>query len=133
MRGREFIMKDAYSFHNDEACLDETYWRMYEAYTNIFNSFGLTFRPVEADSGTIGGEVTHEFHVLADSGEDTIIYCDSRKYAANIEKAESKHEIIILKSDEDTLALDPIEVETPGKRTIEEVSSYLKINPSKYG
>lgn len=128
MRGREFIMKDAYSFHNDEACLDKMYWKMYEAYTNIFNSFGLKFRPVEADSGTIGGDVTHEFHVLADSGEDTIIYCDSCDYAANIEKAESRCETII---DEGAYVnvSDPEDVKTPGKCSIEEVSSFLEIKP----
>ena len=87
MRGREFIMKDLYSFDRDEAGLDESYNAMYQAYSNIFTRCGLTFRPVEADSGAIGGGYTHEFMVLADNGEATIVYCDSCDYAADIEIA----------------------------------------------
>src|SRR5512140_915412 len=83
MRGREFIMKDSYSFHTDDKSLDEMYWNMHAAYTAIFKRCGLDFRPVEADSGAIGGSVTHEFHVLAQSGEDTIVSCDKCDYAAN--------------------------------------------------
>jgi prolyl-tRNA synthetase len=89
MRAREFIMKDAYSFHLDDASLDETYQRMYQAYTNIFSRLGLDFRAVEADNGAIGGNASHEFHVLADTGEDPIAYCEESGYAANIEQAEA--------------------------------------------
>ncbi len=89
MRSREFIMKDAYSFHLDEESLKETYQGMYDAYTRIFTRLGLDFRPVIADNGSIGGTGSHEFHVLADSGEDDIVFSDASDYAANIEKAEA--------------------------------------------
>lgn len=89
MRSREFVMKDAYSFHTSEACLELTYQRMYEAYQAIFTRLGLTFRPVIADTGSIGGEVSHEFHVLAESGEDAIAFSSGSDYAANIELAEA--------------------------------------------
>jgi len=89
MRGREFIMKDAYSFHDDQASLQETYDRMHQAYCNVFTRLGLNFRPVQADTGSIGGTGSHEFHVLADSGEDDIAFSDTSDYAANIEKAEA--------------------------------------------
>jgi prolyl-tRNA synthetase len=89
MRGREFIMKDAYSFHADQASLQETYDRMHQAYSNIFTRLGLNFRPVQADTGSIGGSYSHEFHVLAESGEDDVVFSDSSDYAANIEKAEA--------------------------------------------
>ena len=89
MRGREFTMKDAYSFHADQQSLQQTYDRMHEAYCNIFTRLGLNFRPVQADTGSIGGTGSHEFHVLADSGEDDIAFSDSSDYAANIEKAEA--------------------------------------------
>lgn len=128
MRGREFIMKDLYSFDKDQAGLDESYRKMYEAYTRIFTRCGLEFRPVEADPGAIGGSGgTHEFMVIADSGEAAIVYCDSCDYAANVEKAEA-----VIKgepSDEAALALE--DVATPGARTIDEVASFLKITPDK--
>ncbi|MGH8436666.1 MAG: proline--tRNA ligase, partial [Pseudomonas sp.] len=89
MRGREFTMKDAYSFHIDQASLQETYDRMHQAYCNVFTRLGLNFRPVQADTGSIGGTGSHEFHVLAESGEDDIAFSDSSDYAANIEKAEA--------------------------------------------
>ena len=89
MRGREFIMKDAYSFHMTQESLQETYDRMHQAYCNVFSRLGLNFRPVQADTGSIGGTGSHEFHVLADSGEDDIAFSDSSDYAANIEKAEA--------------------------------------------
>ena len=89
MRGREFTMKDAYSFHADQASLQETYDRMHQAYCKVFSRLGLNFRPVQADTGSIGGTGSHEFHVLADSGEDDIAFSDSSDYAANIEKAEA--------------------------------------------
>jgi len=129
MRGREFIMKDAYSFHANEASLDEMYWIMYEAYRRIFTRCGLTFRPVDADSGNIGGSVTHEFHVLAQSGEDTIAFCDSCEYAANLEKAYTKHSTQPLAVAPD--APLPAEVATPDKKTIDEVSAFLNIAPQK--
>ena len=89
MRGREFLMKDAYSFHLDQDSLQQTYDRMHQAYCNIFTRLGLNFRPVQADTGSIGGTGSHEFHVLAESGEDDIAFSDSSDYAANIEKAEA--------------------------------------------
>jgi prolyl-tRNA synthetase len=85
MRSREFLMKDAYSFHIDQASLDKTYWEMYEVYSRIFSRMGLRFRSVEADSGAIGGSKSHEFHVLADSGEDQIAFSDGSDYASNVE------------------------------------------------
>jgi prolyl-tRNA synthetase len=89
MRGREFIMKDAYSFHVDDADADREYWRMFEAYKRIFRRLGVKFRPVEADSGAIGGSFTHEFHVLAATGEDAILSCSGCEYTSNIEKTEA--------------------------------------------
>lgn len=128
MRGREFIMKDLYSFDKDQAGLDESYRKMYEAYTRIFTRCGLEFRPVEADPGAIGGSGgTHEFMVIADSGEAAIVYCDSCDYAANVEKAEAV--ITGEPSGEAALAIE--DVATAGARTIEEVASFLKITPDK--
>ncbi len=125
MRGREFIMKDAYSFHANDESLDETYRAMYRAYAAIFSRCGLEFRAVEADSGNIGGSVTHEFHVLADSGEDTIAFCDSCDYAANIEKASARPpEAASVPAN----APAPVEVATPGTTSIEDVASFLKID-----
>ena len=89
MRSREFIMKDAYSFHADQESLQETYDTMYEAYCKIFTRLGLDFRPVQADTGSIGGSGSHEFHVLASSGEDDIAFSTESDYAANIEMAEA--------------------------------------------
>jgi prolyl-tRNA synthetase len=89
MRGREFTMKDAYSFHADDACMEQTYQQMFDAYSRIFERLGLDYRPVIADTGSIGGNASHEFHVLADSGEDDIAFSDSSDYAANVEMAEA--------------------------------------------
>lgn len=89
MRAREFIMKDAYSFHANEECLQKTYEQMHAAYCNIFNRLGLDFRPVLADTGSIGGASSHEFHVLAESGEDDIAFSSASDYAANVELAEA--------------------------------------------
>src|SRR6187551_2302854 len=86
MRGREFVMKDGYSFHVNDEDADREYWRMFEAYSRIFRRLGVKFRPVEADSGAIGGSFTHEFHVLAGSGEDAILSCDTCEYTSNVEK-----------------------------------------------
>ncbi len=129
MRGREFIMKDAYSFHADEGDLDIMYRKMYRAYSSIFSRCGLDFRPVEADSGTIGGDVTHEFHVLADSGEDTIAFCGACEYAANIERATSRYEASPVDVPRDSPAAE--DVATPDKKSIEEVSSFLGVKPEQ--
>lgn len=126
MRGREFIMKDAYSFDVDEAGADRAYERMYQAYRRIFERCGLRFRAVEADTGSIGGNWSHEFMVLADSGEDAIVSCDSCDYAANVEKAESR-----LTEAAEHADPRPLEkVHTPGKKSIDEVSTYLGIHAS---
>src|SRR5690606_35371209 len=112
LRGREFIMKDAYSFHTSQESLDEVYDKMYEAYTNIFTRCGLEFRAVLADSGAIGGKDTQEFMVLSEIGEDTIAYSDSSSYAANIDMAEGSAEY--QKPDEPLNELKKIE--TPGQK-----------------
>ena len=127
MRAREFLMKDAYSFHQNEASLRETYQVMHDTYSAIFRRVGLNFRPVAADTGAIGGSNSHEFHVLADSGEDAIALCSKCHYAANVELA---------------AALPPVgkrpapgkpmqTVDTPGQHTIEEVSRFLKVDPKR--
>ncbi len=124
MRGREFIMKDAYSFDVDEKAADSSYEKMYRAYRRIFERCGLNFRAVEADTGSIGGSSSHEFMVLADSGEDAIVSCTGCEYAANVEKAESRQADAAEHADP-----RPLEhVATPGKRTIEEVSEFLGVN-----
>lgn len=129
MRGREFIMKDLYSFDKDQAGLDESYRKMYEAYTRIFTRCGLKFRPVEADPGAIGGTGgTHEFMVIADSGEAAIVYCDSCDYAANVEKAEA----VVTGEPSGEVALEMQEVATPGARTIDEVASFLHMTSDKF-
>lgn len=122
MRGREFIMKDAYSFDRDEAGLYKSYQDMYDAYTNIFTRCGLNFRPVEADSGAIGGSGSHEFMVIADSGEAEIVFCTSCDYAANVEKAE----LFPLEAQEEAM-LTKEEVVTPDCKTIADVCAYLKL------
>lgn len=122
MRGREFIMKDAYSFDRDEAGLDKSYQDMYDAYTNIFTRCGLNFRPVEADSGAIGGSGSHEFMVIADSGEAEIVFCTSCDYAANVEKAE----LFPLEAQEEAM-LTKEEVVTSDCKTIADVCAYLKL------
>ncbi|HED16255.1 MAG TPA: proline--tRNA ligase, partial [Gammaproteobacteria bacterium] len=127
MRGREFLMKDAYSFHLNQASLQDTYNDMFEAYTNIFTRVGVDFRPVEADTGSIGGNTSHEFHVLAESGEDAIAFSDQGDYAANVELAP---------------ALPPVEqrapasqelkkVATPDQHSIEAVCETLKVNANQ--
>jgi prolyl-tRNA synthetase len=121
LRGREFVMKDAYSFHSSGESLDETYDLLFQAYTNIFKRCGLNFRAVIADSGAMGGKDTHEFMVLSDVGEDTIAYSDQSTYAANIEMAEVV-ESYSLSSDE---MKDLEKVSTPGIKTIEEVVDFL--------
>ncbi|MGV3128770.1 proline--tRNA ligase [Staphylococcus simulans] len=121
LRGREFIMKDAYSFHADEASLDETYHEMYDAYGRIFKRAGINARPVVADSGAIGGSHTHEFMALSEIGEDTIVYSENSDYAANIEKAE-----VVYEPNNDQEALLELEkVETPNAHTAQEVADLL--------
>lgn len=128
LRGREFIMKDAYSFHTDRESLDETYQAMYDAYVNVFTRCGLDFRAVEADAGAIGGKGTHEFMVLADSGEDTIALCNDCDYAANIEMAE-----VVFDEPAEVIHGDrqPEKVATPRASTIEEVTKALGVSPDQ--
>src|SRR5512143_842064 len=127
MRAREFLMKDAYSFHVDEASLKETYAVMHATYTRIFTRLGLDFRPVLADTGAIGGSGSHEFHVLADSGEDAIAFSTGSDYAANVEKAESLPPQGARPAATQTMQV----VDTPNARTIEEVSAFLKVDPKR--
>jgi len=124
MRSREFIMKDAYSFHLDQQSLQQTYDVMYQAYSNIFDQFGLKYRAVIADSGSIGGAVSHEFHVLAESGEDAIAFSTDSDYAANIEKAEAVMPVGTLADATAKLTL----VDTPNQHTIDEVSQFFKVS-----
>ncbi len=126
MRGREFIMKDAYSFHVDHASLEITYQTMYDAYQRAFTRLGLDFRAVEADNGAIGGKRSHEFHVLADSGEDAIVSCDHCDYAANMEKASSP-----AKGAPTEAPLEAARVQTPGIRTVAEQAAALGISSSQ--
>jgi len=122
MRGREFIMKDLYSFDKDEEGMNESYKKMYDAYTRVFSRMGLEFRPVEADNGAIGGGHSHEFTVLAEAGESNIAYCSKCDYAASDEKAELN---VIKAAEEDMKELE--KVSTPGAHTIELVADYLKL------
>ncbi len=127
MRAREFIMKDAYSFHLDEASLAAGYRAMFEAYTRIFTRTGLTFRAVRADSGAIGGEVSQEFHVLAPSGEDAIVFSDGDDYAANLEAAAALPPQRPRPAAKETLHKVP----TPGARTIAELAAFLEVPPAR--
>lgn len=127
MRSREFIMKDAYSFNLDQASMDVTYRTMYEAYGRIFTRLGLKFRAVAADSGAIGGDVSHEFQVLADSGEDAIAFSDRSDYAANVELAEA----IAPPGPRPAPAQPLARVDTPTQKTIEEVSAFLGVPPER--
>ena len=121
MRAREFIMKDAYSFHLDQASLQETYDVMHDAYSKIFTRLGLGFRAVEADTGSIGGNASHEFHVLADSGEDAIAVCDKYDYAANVELAEA----LAIGGERPAASQNMTRVDTPGQHTINDVCDFL--------
>lgn len=127
MRGREFLMKDAYSFHTDQASLQLTYDDMYRAYSNIFSRLGLDFRPVQADNGSIGGSGSHEFHVLADSGEDDIVFSDTSDYAANIEKAEA----IPRETSRPAPTKDMQLVDTPDCKTIDALVEQFKLPSEK--
>jgi prolyl-tRNA synthetase len=131
MRGREFIMKDAYSFHADAEDSRREYQNMFQAYQRIFTRCGLKFRSVEADTGAIGGTLSHEFHVLADSGEDALVSCHSCDYAANVQKAEVRAQ---RPSGRDLKETSPRlrKVATPGKRTVAEVADFLSLPPAKF-
>jgi prolyl-tRNA synthetase len=125
MRAREFLMKDAYSFHADQASLDETYRVMYDTYTRILERLGMKFRAVQADSGAIGGNVSHEFHVLADSGEDAIAFSSGGDYAANVEQAVA----LPPAGKRPAPAAEMTSVDTPGQHSIEDISTFLKTRP----
>ncbi|MBP0117043.1 MAG: proline--tRNA ligase [Candidatus Nitrotoga sp.] len=123
MRAREFVMKDAYSFHANFECLEETYRRMYGTYTRIFTRLGLQFRAVAADTGAIGGSGSHEFHVLADSGEDALAFCPTSDYAANVELAEAVAPTTMRAGADKALE----KIVTPGQKTIADIASFLKV------
>ncbi|MGD8177059.1 proline--tRNA ligase [Marinimicrobium sp. ARAG 43.8] len=127
MRAREFTMKDAYSFHLTEASLQETYDVMHRTYCAIFDRIGLGYRPVLADTGSIGGAFSHEFHVLAESGEDDIVFSDSSRYAANVEKAEALAPTGERPAPQATMS----EVATPDQESITQVSEFLKVDPAQ--
>ena len=127
MRAREFIMKDAYSFHADQASLEQTYQVMHDCYCRIFTRLGLDFRPVAADTGSIGGAVSHEFHVLAESGEDDIAFSSESDYAANVELAEA----LAPAGERPAPSQNKTLVDTPNQHSIEEVSKFLNISPQQ--
>jgi len=127
MRAREFLMKDAYSFHSNQQSLQETYDVMYQTYSNIFTRLGLKFRAVMADSGSIGGNSSHEFHVLADSGEDAIAFSSESSYAANVEKAET----LPPSGPRPAATAIMVQVDTPNQHSIEEVSAFLSVPASQ--
>jgi prolyl-tRNA synthetase len=124
MRGREFLMKDGYSFHPDKESLDATYREMHDCYSRIFTRLGLEFRAVAADTGSIGGTGSHEFHVLADSGEDAIAYCPASDYAANVELAEG-----VAPGSRPAASAELTKVHTPGVKTIADLCAFLKVEP----
>ncbi|MGF6709926.1 prolyl-tRNA synthetase [Luteibacter sp. W1I16] len=127
MRAREFLMKDAYSFHLTQESLGETYKVMYEAYSRIFTRLGLEFRAVDADTGAIGGSASHEFQVLADSGEDALAFSDASSYAANIELAEA----VAPSTERHAPSADLVRVDTPKERTVEEITAFLGVPASQ--
>ncbi len=127
MRAREFLMKDAYSFHLDHASLQQTYDDMFAAYTRIFERMGLDFRPVQADTGSIGGNASHEFHVLASSGEDAIAFSNKGQYAANIELAEAITPLAERPAPSATMTT----VDTPGQHTIEQVCQFMNVTAAQ--
>ncbi|QFU74746.1 proline--tRNA ligase [Halioglobus maricola] len=125
MRSREFLMKDGYSFHVNQASLEQTYQVMHQTYSNIFSRLDLDFRPVLADTGSIGGSASHEFHVLANSGEDDIAFSDSSDYAANVEMAEA----VAPTATRPAASAELAEVATPGVKTIDDLAAFLSISP----
>jgi prolyl-tRNA synthetase len=126
MRSREFLMKDAYSFHASQASLEQTYQVMHQTYSSIFTRLALEFRPVIADTGSIGGSTSHEFHVLANSGEDDIAFSDTGSYAANVEMAEA----LPPRGDRPAAAATLAQVATPGVKSIEELAGFLAVDPA---
>src|SRR5512138_2192549 len=127
MRAREFVMKDSYSFHADYASLEQTYRVMYETYSRIFTRLGLQFRAVAADTGAIGGSGSHEFHVLADSGEDALAFCPTSDYAANVELAEA----VAPASPRGTASDAMQKIITPGQKSIEEIAAFMNVAPQQ--
>lgn len=127
MRGREFLMKDAYSFDVSDEAAGESYRKMYDAYTRIFQRCGLEFRAVEADSGSIGGSFSHEFMVLADTGEDTLVICQECAYAANVEKAR----VVVSETKQAAELRECAKVETPGMKKVERVADFLNVTPEE--
>jgi prolyl-tRNA synthetase len=127
MRAREFLMKDAYSFHANFDSLEQTYRLMYETYTRIFTRLGLQFRAVAADTGAIGGSGSHEFHVLADSGEDALAFCPTSDYAANVELAEAVAPATPRATASETMQ----KVITPGQKSIEEIAAFMNVKPQQ--
>ena len=127
MRGREFLMKDAYSFHIDQDCLEDTYQKMHQTYCHIFDRLGLDYRPVLADTGSIGGASSHEFHVLAQSGEDAIAFSNESNYAANVEMAEAIAPVTPRPAATQSME----EVATPDTKSIEQVSQFLDTPPQQ--
>ena len=127
MRAREFLMKDAYSFHLNDASLDDTYHRMHDTYCRIFSRLGLDYRPVQADTGSIGGKLSHEFHVLAESGEDAIAFSSDSDYAANVELAPA----LPATTSPPAPAGEMQAVDTPGQHTIEQLAAFLKVPESR--
>ena len=127
MRSREFLMKDAYSFHLNDESLQETYEQMHKTYSKIFTRLGLQFRAVVADSGNIGGNKSHEFHVLAESGEDQIVFSENGEYAANLEQAEA----LVSQESRPKPSKEIKTVDTPNQKTIEEISKFLNINTNQ--
>jgi len=124
MRSREFLMKDAYSFHLSDECMEKTYQTMFKAYCRIFDRLGLEYRPVLADSGSIGGALSHEFHVLAESGEDAIVFSDQSDYAANVEKAEA----LAPTGERPAPTAELAKVETPKVRTLADAAALLNVD-----
>jgi prolyl-tRNA synthetase len=127
MRAREFLMKDSYSFHLSQESLQQTYDAMYQAYQRIFTRLGLKFRAVQADTGAIGGNASHEFQVLADSGEDAIVFSDASDYAANVEKAEA----LAPATTRPAPSAELKRVDTPTQKTIDDVAAFLKVSPQQ--
>ena len=127
MRSREFLMKDAYSFHLNDESLQKTYQQMHKTYSKIFTRLGLQFRAVIADSGNIGGNKSHEFHVLAESGEDQIVFSENGEYAANLEQAEA----LVSRESRPKPSKKIKTVDTPNQKTIEEISKFLNINTNQ--
>src|SRR5512141_3148568 len=127
MRAREFVMKDSYSFHSSFDSLEQTYQVMYETYSRIFTRLGLQFRAVAADTGAIGGSGSHEFHVLADSGEDGLAFCPTSDYAANVELAEA----VAPAAPRAPASQEMQKVITPGQKTIEEIAAFLGVAPQQ--